>query len=53
MLYIIIIFVPHLEFASLLMQLFRVEPPSSLFSLCLLVTKCPVPRYVVVVYPLP
>ena len=37
---IVLAFVPHLEFASFLRTLFGVEPPSSLFSVCLLVTKC-------------
>ena len=42
---IVLAFVPHLEFASFIRKLFRVEPPSSLFSVCLLVTKCPVLGY--------
>ena len=42
---IVLAFVPHLEFASFLRKLFRVEPPSSLFSVCLLVTKCRVLGY--------
>ena len=42
---IVLAFVPHLEFDSFFMKLFRVEPPSSLFSVCLLVTKCPVLGY--------
>ena len=37
--------VPHLEFASFLRKLFRVEPALSLFSICLIVTKCPVLGY--------